>query len=88
MTDRPDYGNLDPMGVDESSVIERIEVNRRICELESQVARLTMERDKARSLAETVLRSVRPSTVTHEDCGCLTCQAAALVAVLDAAGSR
>lgn len=30
-------GNLDPMGVDESSVIDRIATNRRICELESQV---------------------------------------------------
>jgi hypothetical protein len=74
VTDRPDYGNLDPMGVDESSVIERIEVNRRIQGLEFM----------ARSLAEAVLRSVRPSTVTHEDCGCLTCQATALVAALDA----
>jgi len=44
-------------------------------------------REAARNLAETVLRSVRPSTVTHEDCGCLTCQAASLLGTLAAQDS-
>lgn len=48
----PDYGNLDAFGVDESSLIDRIEVNRRIRELSSRVDVLRMERDDARRIAE------------------------------------
>ena len=47
-----DYGNLDPMGVDESSVIERIAVNRRICELESVLALMATDVQEARRCAE------------------------------------
>jgi hypothetical protein len=54
-----DFGNLDPMGVDESATIDRIETNRRIAELEVTLAATRIQYEQARDLCHDLGMTLR-----------------------------
>jgi hypothetical protein len=54
-----DFGHLDPMGVDESSVIDRIATNKRITELEVMVATYKIKYEHAFEMAHDLGMTLR-----------------------------